>query len=199
MPITNRWTATLIVVLASSAATAAPDDTGDSSTLNAPARPARGIVDQAAAPEIQNASKTVQMLLDIQNTKTLPEGKEPPTRAERASAARAVAPLSEGGGFGADRQGFAGGVNSGRQTTVRQQTAQADAVLSALPQTSSQRQEAAPGAVTYSGPAVEVDVRGWLPTSLIGFVRQHREMVLLGSGLALALAAWLATQATRRR
>jgi len=200
----------LCLALAASAEPATAEQNADANAGTVQKPPAPGSGDAAA--DAQGSSKTIQMLLELQGSTAAPDSgdrarRDLAVRPKAATAASAANPFATqnpfGGGLEATRQsgrdgtpsvnsidwkeGLAGpgiGAGSGTNTSISYGSGSRDAYGGSRP-----------------GPSADddVDVRSWMPASLMRFVRQNREMVLLGSLMVLVIV-WLgaATASSKR-
>jgi hypothetical protein len=180
------------LALSGLAVSAAPQDAGDAAPQQ-PANGGRAGAETESATEVD--SRTVQILLDIQNSKT---SAETPAKVPRQTEGvpRAPAQLPEAA-LGSDRAPLT--LQAKKETLdpeVQDQRWTRPVINHARATT-----ENAHVQMTSDSNAgmVDVDVRGWLPTGVMRFVRQNREVVLLCSLLALGLAAFFTAAASKKR
>jgi hypothetical protein len=179
-----------VMALSVLSVSAAPQDAGETS-----AQQASGDADGGN----ENSSRTVQILLDIQNSKS---AQESPTRAARPgeSQSRPPALLNEGAP-GGDRASFTSlkpkkdSIEPEAPDQSRLWTRPANPPRAMTE--NARTQMSADSSSSLGG--VDVDVRGWLPTGVMRFVRENREVVVLLSLLALGLAAFFTASASKKR
>jgi len=189
---------------------------GDAGSAQA-ARARQGIGDPALPSDVPGDSKTVRMLLELQGAPPPLEGTERAPRGERSGLPGLARPSPAGaaatnpfgppqappapGAADAVRAGakdgpqtgavdWRSGLNGGRANSGS---------YNSPPTAETRDPYAGAGRTQPSRPGEEIDVRRWMPNTLIRFVRENREWVLVGSLVVLALV-WLgASAATQRR
>lgn len=189
---TTTWLPILASLILTNAATAAP-------TTDAPARDAdvsrgSGLPDISGVADSQGQSKTVRMLLELQNSPPPLEGTGDAKRAEaqaRKAAERAAA----------DRDLTSGDADAQNKLVDWR---------SGLPgrTVNSQRSDVATNVVGREGTPSgresrqladdRIDVKAMLPARIVAFLRENREWVLLG-GIGLLGLVWLAASGLSQR
>lgn len=165
-------------------------------------------IDRLGAPEIQSGSKTIQMLLELQPAKprldTQPKVASGDDRPAHLPKLRALLPAVTSG------QGAFGG--EFRNVKPQASPAQPAAHVEWTNDLSSRISGSADAGNAYSrdlystagrqqraGADDDLNLKSWLPVSVLRFVRENRKAVLAGSLVALVLVWAGASAASQRR
>lgn len=172
---------------------AAPQDAGVAG-LHQPGTGVRLPGDTEAGTEIN--SRTVQILLDIQNSKTPLDSPPKPTR-PIDGLPRAPVAIPEAA-VGSDRTPLSLKAKKDTIEPEARDPSQWTRPATNNPHATTENTRVQMLSDSNLG-AVDVDVRGWLPTGVMRVVRQNREIVLLCSLFALGLAAFFTASASKKR